>query len=436
MTTEPGDEQDSDPGEAAPELPLLIHVGLVAHASPPSSAGALYLHNLSLALTEIGHRVDVISGPPYPELDPRVRLIKLPDLSDPSLTWRQKASWASVVERLSRATNGHAERYAFGRRLRRYLHTSGETYDLIHDNQCLAPSLSRLSVPVVTTIHQPLCRERDIALEAANRRVERVRIRREHHYLATQMRVARHARHIVTGSVRSRREIAASLDIPEALISVVQHGVDRALRPLKSDVDRNRLATRLDNESDLAGIDDLLRALEILTREAPELRLSLAGPQALLHRCMVRVRARGLEGMVDLESDPDVKALRRMYANAWVSVAASDYDGFAATVAEAMACGCPTVATEGGGITEVVGDAGILVPNEPGALARGIRRLMTDDQLRGELARRGRIKARLLDWHTTAWQMSDIYLQTIREAQAQPNEKKTNANTTGKMIPT
>ena len=35
---------------------------------------------ISKALVDLGHHVDVISGPPYPELDPRIGLIKLPSL--------------------------------------------------------------------------------------------------------------------------------------------------------------------------------------------------------------------------------------------------------------------------------------------------------------------------------------------------------------------
>ena len=58
-----------------------MNICLLGYRSNPFSGGqGVYLHYLSRALVEAGHQVDVISGPPYPELDPRVTLIKLPSL--------------------------------------------------------------------------------------------------------------------------------------------------------------------------------------------------------------------------------------------------------------------------------------------------------------------------------------------------------------------
>ena len=63
----------------APQSPLRI--AILGYRSHPYGGGqGVYVKYLSRALVEAGHRVDVISGPPYPHLDPRVRLIKLPSL--------------------------------------------------------------------------------------------------------------------------------------------------------------------------------------------------------------------------------------------------------------------------------------------------------------------------------------------------------------------
>ena len=59
-----------------------LSIGLLGYRSHPHVGGqGIYLHYLSKALVELGHSVDVISGPPYPELDSRVNLIKLPSLN-------------------------------------------------------------------------------------------------------------------------------------------------------------------------------------------------------------------------------------------------------------------------------------------------------------------------------------------------------------------
>src|SRR5690625_1383192 len=64
---------------AAVDSPLLI--ALLGFRSHPFGGGkGIYLRYLSQALLELGHQVDVISGPPYPQLVPGVRLIRLPSL--------------------------------------------------------------------------------------------------------------------------------------------------------------------------------------------------------------------------------------------------------------------------------------------------------------------------------------------------------------------
>ena len=59
-----------------------LNIALLGYRSNPYSGGqGVYLKHLSKALVDMGHRVDVISGEPYPELDSRVGLIKLRGLN-------------------------------------------------------------------------------------------------------------------------------------------------------------------------------------------------------------------------------------------------------------------------------------------------------------------------------------------------------------------
>ena len=63
-----------------PDRPL--KVALLGYRSNPFSGGqGVYLKHLSKALVDLGHSVDVISGEPYPDLDPRVGLVKLAGLN-------------------------------------------------------------------------------------------------------------------------------------------------------------------------------------------------------------------------------------------------------------------------------------------------------------------------------------------------------------------
>jgi len=72
----------------------------------------------------------------------------------------------------------------------------------------------------------------------------------------------------------------------------------------------------------------------------------------------------------------------------------SRWEGFGRVAVEAMLAGVPVVAARSGGLPEVIGDSGVLVPPEdPAALADGIVRLAESEELRAELGRRGRERA-------------------------------------------
>ncbi len=108
------------------------------------------------------------------------------------------------------------------------------------------------------------------------------------------------------------------------------------------------------------------------------------------------------------------RALRGAWSAATLMVHACDVETFGLSVAEAMCCGAAIVAARGGGVPEVVGDAGVLVPpRDPAALAGSIRALLAAPARRAELGARAR--ARALDRFSperliTAW---DAVLETV-----------------------
>ncbi|MGB0268129.1 MAG: glycosyltransferase [Pseudomonadales bacterium] len=143
-----------------PERPLRI--ALLGYRSSPHSGGqGIYLASLSRALRNRGHAVDVISGPPYPELDDGIRLIKIPSLDlfaapnhVTALRWKHFRSAPDLIEYFSMLTGGFPEPFTFGQRLKAHFLAQGNPYDVVHDNQTLAPgvlALQRWGVPLVTT---------------------------------------------------------------------------------------------------------------------------------------------------------------------------------------------------------------------------------------------------------------------------------------------
>lgn len=95
--------------------------------------------------------------------------------------------------------------------------------------------------------------------------------------------------------------------------------------------------------------------------------------------------------------------LRALYEHAALFVYPSLYEGFGIPAIEAMACGCPVVASNAASVPEVCGDAAVYVsPDDADGLARTIERLMTDPAERERLAQVGQSWVQRYTWDESA----------------------------------
>ena len=97
----------------------------------------------------------------------------------------------------------------------------------------------------------------------------------------------------------------------------------------------------------------------------------------------------------------------RLYREASLLAIASNEEGFGLPALEAMTLGVPVVSSARGSLPEVVGDAGLLVdcrdPAEfPRAFAAAMLRVLTEPELRRDLAARGIARSRMFDWDAAA----------------------------------
>ena len=109
------------------------------------------------------------------------------------------------------------------------------------------------------------------------------------------------------------------------------------------------------------------------------------------------------------------ETLRVLYAAAEAFVFPSLYEGFGMPPLEAMAAGTPVVASNVTSLPEVVGDAARLVsPENVFEIARGIRDVLLDQELRESLRQRGRERVQLFHWERTAKETLEIYYEMAR----------------------
>ncbi|MGZ4894657.1 MAG: glycosyltransferase family 4 protein [Halobacteriota archaeon] len=88
-----------------------------------------------------------------------------------------------------------------------------------------------------------------------------------------------------------------------------------------------------------------------------------------------------------------------LYEEADIFVYPSLYEGFGLPVLEAMACGCPVVASNVFSLPEVVGEAGMLVdPYDVDMIARALSAVLENDELKREMSRKGIEQAQKFSW--------------------------------------
>ena len=155
----------------------------------------------------------------------------------------------------------------------------------------------------------------------------------------------------------------------------------------------------------------LLRAVGRLRHDFPGLRLEVVGddrthPPLAIPRV---VHGLGLDQTVRLRGFVSEAELADCYAAADAFVFLSEYEGFGLPVLEAMSRGLPVVTTQRPALSELFGEAAILVdPHDEIGLAWTVARILRAPGLAGQLVARGRALAASFSWETTArqtWQL-------------------------------
>lgn len=400
-----------------------LRVALLTYRGNPFSGGqGIYVRHLSRELVQAGHQVDVLSGPPYPQLDPGVRLIEIPSLDlyrepDPFRVPRpgEFRDWVDVAEFGLMSTAGFPEPLTFSLRARKYLRARAADYDVVHDNQGLGYGMLGLRLPLVTTVHHPIQIDRRLELAAAHG-WRRLSLRRWYGFTRMQRRVARRLSHVITVSRSSRDEIVDHLGVHKGRIHVVPIGVDVDRFCPDPAVARvpGRVVTTASADVPLKGLATLIEAIaKVRTERRVELVVvGSAKPGGLVLDLIDRYSLTGAVQFTGRISDDDLVGQLR---GAEVAVVPSLFEGFSLPLVEAMACATPVVATTGGALPEVAGPDALLVPpGDAQALAGAIGQALDDATLRAHLGAAGR--QRVVDnftWQVAAHRTADIYRNAI-----------------------
>ncbi len=407
-----------------------LRIALLGYRSHPHVGGqGIYLHYLSKALVDLGHNVDVISGPPYPELDGRVNLITLPSLDlyaqkNPTRALRPRhlLSFTDFYEWWSKLSGSFGEPYTFGRRLVKYFKQKRQ-YDIVHDNQSLCYGLlqlQKLGYVVIATVHHPITHDRDLALHVATSKGQRWLIERWYNFLRMQQRVVSNLAHIITVSRQSQLDIEKAFARPADKIAVIPNGIDTEIfKPLDT-ISRNpwRILTTTSSDQPIKGLSILLHALAKIRTEFPLVKLVIVGKLKPGGSTETELKSLKLESCIEFIAGISTEQLVHEYALAKFAVVPSLYEGFGLPAGEALACGTPLICSDGGALPEVVGSAAYIVKaGDVNEMIVALKKLLTDSALCAQLSIAGRKHSlQHLSWLIVAEQLVAYYRGCINKA--------------------
>jgi glycosyltransferase involved in cell wall biosynthesis len=379
---------------------------------------ATYVHDINRHLVRRGHAVCVVT-PGRPELAAReefdgVEVVRFPFPLPPDLSYGRVAqSQVGPKGKLSRlAIMGKYLRHQYRATLVEARRTQA---DVIHAHWAIptgpaaVTAARRLGIPSVITMHGG-----DVYVNPSQGYDFPTRW-----YVRPVLRwTLRHA-DALTAITDDCRQHALRAGAPDERMRIVLNGADlRRFSPApngNADVPPYgpRMIFACRQLFPRKGIRFLIEAAAQLRATFPDLELVLAGDGFERPELERLAEERGIAGQTTFLGWVANAELPRYYRAAAVSVIPSLEEGFGIPAAEAMGCEVPVVASDAGGLPEVVEDGvtGRVVPRgDAGALADAIAGLLSDPALRHRMGKAGRERAlRLFDWDRSAEQFEATY---------------------------
>ncbi len=413
----------------SPDAP--IHLAYLTYRGKPHVGGqGVYTRHLTKALVDLGHSVELFSGQPYPIIDERIPMHKLPslDIWNDYYPGRLPGYWeikskGDLVEALTHLKGTFGEPHAFSVRVLKALKQRTRDFDLVHDNQCLGYGIVEIEkrIPTIVTLHHPITRDRALEMEHAPNRRKRRGIGRWYNFVKMQGRVASQMPRVVVVSENSIKDIHSDMGVPLDRMRLVPVGVDPELFTPLPHIARlpGRMITTASADVALKGLPYLLEAMAKLRTER-DVTLTIIGKPREGHSSGL-IDKLGLRPHIQFVSGVPDERIVELYAEAELAVVPSLYEGFSLPAIEAMSTGICLVATDGGALPEVTGRDGDTVlqckAGDVESLAAALRRGLDDENLRARVGDAGR--RRVVDRWTWKY-CAQLTVDQYREVLAMP----------------
>lgn len=382
---------------------------------------ATYVHDINRHLVQIGHDVVVvtprIAGSATRENVDGVEIVRfaadIPEDLSYGRVAQSKISWSSKVRRLTAMATYVRKQYAaaveVGKR---------QSPDVIHGHwaiptgPAIVATARKLNIPSIITLHGG-----------------DVYVNREQGYdFPTRWYVRPILRHTLrnadglTAISSDCRTHALNAGATDDRTRIIMNGADlRRFSPGAADFSEygNQMIFACRQLIPRKGIRFLIRALALLKSDYPEVQVVVAGDGMERESLAQLARDLGVADRVHMIGWIPNARLPGYFRSSIFSVVPSLEEGFGIPAAEAMGCEIPVIASDAGGLPEVIDDGitGLVVKKgDSEALASAMRQLLDDENLRKEIGRAGRRKALTeFDWLITARSMEEMYTSVLRK---------------------
>jgi glycosyltransferase involved in cell wall biosynthesis len=257
-------------------------------------------------------------------------------------------------------------------------------------------------------------------------------------YLRTK-RVVESARHVVAVSESTKEDLMNIFNLPESRISVVYNALDERSAHDHTPEERRQVLERYQLKDPFIlysgkirphkNVHRLIEAFGVLKMELSDdprysnLKLIIIGDELSKHQYLrLTVVRSGVQQDVRFFGFVPHPVLRVFYRSAVLFAFPSLYEGFGLPPLEAMANRSPVVASNTSSMPEVLEDAAVLVnPENVFEIARGMKLVLTDDEVRQRLIKRGLEQVAKFSWRTAAEKVRDTYERLANNKAMAPN---------------
>ena len=407
-----------------------LNIAILSYRSAQFGGGqGIYIRDISLALKLKGHNVDVISGPPYPNLHDGINLIKLPGLNlFETFSFRDRLKkflkkknkkFDHYYEFFSVLLGGFPEPKTFGKRANKYLKLNNH-YDLIIDNQSLSYGMIDIQkrFPFIEIIHHPITFDYKYELSSSRKIKYRISRHRWYSFLKMQKKVAPYIKRIITPSKSSKQGIVDEFNCNKANITVINNGIDTNEFSPVNEVTRNefRLITTASADVPLKGLDFSLKALKKLKKDFPNMHLIVIGLIKKGGHTEKLIKKLGLENDVTFKSNLTKNEIKDCYSKSSIAIVSSLYEGFGYPVIEAMSCEVPLIATNISSIPELTSEFAKLVdPKNEEMIYQSVKDILAEYDKYKKIAIKGRQHViKNFNWIKITGEYENAIFETIK----------------------